>query len=569
MTRRVAVSGSVLAGFTALAVLCTLSVWVSPLARLPGEPGVGAFDPYNSAWWLNWTPFAVTHGLNPFTSNYLNYPTGMNMMWNNGMPVLGVLLWPITATGGAVLTDNVITTASFALSAFFAYFAIRRYIPARFAALVGGLIYGFSPYMFAQGAVHAQQIAYAMTIPLAFLLVDEALIRQRMRPWLLGLLIAALGIVQFFILEEYFLTELIAAAVLTLILALSRRDQIRLRLPYAVRAVGTAAIVVGAALAYPVVAVQLHGPARVVGNVRDPQVWVTDLLNLVVPTSTQLVAPHWATAVTQHFSGNLAEWDGYLGIGLLAVAAGTIARCWRQPVVRAAGVFAGLMTLLSLGPYLHVGGTQLPIPLPWWIPAHMRYIDNIQPNRLMVFAFLGLAFVVAFALSVAWRQRHGLMRAGVMAGLVVVPLTPQLPLPWQQVSVPAYFTSAAVREIPKNAVVYTVPCPCGYLPDALAWQMASGMRFKLIGAANAPGASAVGQDYLAEISLTLASHGRSFPPLSEAQRAAIVAEMRASHVSAVVLGPTPSPTAVADLTTLLGAAPEVQHGVDVWVLTPT
>ena len=241
---------------------------------------------------MNWTPFAITHGLNPFTSNYLNYPTGMNMMWNNGMPVLGVLLWPITATGGAVLTDNVITTASFALSAFFAYFAIRRYIPARFAALVGGLIYGFSPYMFAQGAVHAQQIAYAMTIPLAFLLVDEALIRQRMRPWLLGLLIAALGIVQFFILEEYFLTELLAAAVLTLILALSRRDQIRVRLPYAVRAVGTAAIVVGAALAYPVVAVQLHGPARVVGNVRDPQVWVTDLLNLVVPTSTQLVAPH-------------------------------------------------------------------------------------------------------------------------------------------------------------------------------------------------------------------------------------------------------------------------------------
>ena len=99
--------------------------------------------------------------------------------------------------------------------------------------------------------------------------------------------------------------------------------------------------------------------------------------------------------------------------------------------------------------------------------------------------------------------------------------------------------------------------------------MASGMRFKLIGAANAPGASAVGQDYLAEISLTLASYGRSFPPLSEAQRAAIVAEMRASHVSAVVLGPTPSPTAVADLTTLLGSAPEVQHGVDVWVLTPT
>src|SRR5438309_6257193 len=97
VTRRIAPPGSVLAGFTALAVLCTLSVWVSPLTRLPGEPGVGAFDPYNAAWWLNWTPFAISHGLDPFTSNYLNYPAGMNMMWNSWMPALGVLLWPVTA----------------------------------------------------------------------------------------------------------------------------------------------------------------------------------------------------------------------------------------------------------------------------------------------------------------------------------------------------------------------------------------------------------------------------------------------------------------------------------------
>src|SRR5438105_11021736 len=88
VTRRIALSGSVLAGFTALAVLCTLSLWASPLARLPTGPGSGAFDPFNAAWWLNWTPFAISHGLDPFTSNYLNYPSGMNMMWNSWMPAL-------------------------------------------------------------------------------------------------------------------------------------------------------------------------------------------------------------------------------------------------------------------------------------------------------------------------------------------------------------------------------------------------------------------------------------------------------------------------------------------------
>src|SRR5207245_2479898 len=125
------------------------------------------------------------------------------------------------------------------------------------AAAFGGLVYGFSPYMFAQVVPHVQMAAAAVSIPLMLLLVDEALVRQRMRPWKLGILIAAVSVAQFFVLEEYLVTEVIAILLLALVLAVSKPRLVRSHFRYAM----SAAVVAGAAtilvLAYPVVHVQL------------------------------------------------------------------------------------------------------------------------------------------------------------------------------------------------------------------------------------------------------------------------------------------------------------------------
>ena len=294
---------AVLLLFISLAALFKMAVWLSPLTHISAVTGAGQADPVAAMWFLRWTPFAIGHGTTPFTSDYLNYPRGLNLMWNTWMPAVGVLLWPFTALGGAAFTYNVVTTGSLAFSGFFAYLAIRRYVPNRIAAVFGGLIYGFSPYMVAQETPHAQMVAAAVALPLGLLLLDELLVQQRFRPWLLGSLIAIAGIFQFLVLEEYFVTELLAAALLTLILAVTRRNQIRRRARYALSAVATASVIVLAVLAYPVVAIQLRGPNRVFGLFHDPSMFVTDLLNLVVPTSTQLISPQWAVTTSQHFTG--------------------------------------------------------------------------------------------------------------------------------------------------------------------------------------------------------------------------------------------------------------------------
>jgi hypothetical protein len=551
----------VLLVFIAVAVLCKLGVWVSPLTRVSGVPG--QVDPFDAMWFLRWTPFAIGHGMSPLTSQYLNYPTGLNLMWNTWMPAIGMLVWPITALGGVVLADNVITTAGLALAAFFAFLALRRYVPNDVAAAIGGLLYGFSPYMAAQDASHAQMVAAAALLPVGLLLLDELLVRQRRDACALGVAIGVAGVLEFFILEEYFVTELIAAALLTAILAISCRHQLRARARYVLTSLAVAAVVVLAVLAYPI-AVQLRGPDRVGGVIHDPTVFVTDLANLVIPTSTQLIAPGWATSISQHFSGNVGEWNGYLGAGLLLVVAATVIARWRDLAVRSAIVFGTVMTILSLGPFLHVDGVQEAIHLPWWVMTKIPLLRDVQANRLMVYVYLAAALIVATAVAQLWQRRLRAVWVGLVAAVALVPLIPA-PIPAQSVSVPAYFTSSAVNEIPTGSAVLTIPCPCRYAPQGVAWQTAAAMRFKIVGGYFL-GPGAPGQGEMQRLASTLAGTATPQPPTA-AERAAFLDELGDSHIGAIVMAQVPHPAAAQEvLTSILGMPPRVTGGVAVWLL---
>ena len=542
-----------------------LPIWISPQARIANLSYVST-DPYGAVWFLTWTPFAITHGHTAFVTDYVNYPMGTNMMWQTWMPALAILLWPVTALGGAVLTDNLITTLGFALSAFFAFLAIRRYVRSDLAAALGGLLYGFSPYMVAQGQVHAQMVSAAMAIPLFLIGVDETLIRQRMRPWLLGILTAAALVFEFFVLEEYFLMEVFAAVLLAGILAVCYPRQVRARIGYALKVAGVALVVVVAAIAYPVIAVQLLGPDRVFEQLHDPNTYVTDLLNLIVPTSTQLLAPSVATDLSHAFTGNISELDGYLGVGLVLVFLIAAVAWWRKPVIRVSALFAVLTTLLSLGPHLHVGGHQLSFPLPYSAVVQVPLIRDIQANRLMVFVFLALAVLVGVVLSVLWRERRRPLLALIVTAMVFVPLIPHVPISWQPYPQPTFFSAAALEEIPRDSVVLTVPCLCPYANSVLAAQSSTNFRFKLIGG-YLPGPLSPGQDTLRNVARMLAGE-HPVAALDDTQRTSLLQELQDSHVTVIAMGPVPNQAqSAALLSDVLGIAPMVRGNTDLWFLS--
>jgi hypothetical protein len=553
-----------LLGFLTLAVLLLGSTWTSPTDRTLGA-GVG--DPGVFIWFLRWTPFAVGRHISPFYSDYLNHPDGVNLMWNTWVPLPGLLLSPLTLTFGPVLTLNVLLTLAYGLSSWSAYLAIRRYVPSHLAAAAGGLVYGFSFAMRVHS--HHPNLILVFLLPWLLVLVDEILVRQRRPPvWLgvgLGLLCAAQALVG----EELLAATVLAGALLTLALALSHPRAALRRAPRALAAFAVALLVAGALLAWPLKA-QLTGPARVRGDITAEARGASDLLALVTPHPLLAIDPLAANRLREGFTGSS---ETYLGVPLLLVVVAVAAARLGSALVRAAFAVLLALLVLSLGAELRIDGHPTGVRLPWAAVEPVPLIKNMVPARLSLLTSLFAGLLLAVALHGLWSLRRWWWRAlaVAVAAVVFASLAPAHQFSASPVvATPPFFTTAAVRSLPRDSVALLVPFPRKGRQDvAMVWQAQAGMWFKM------PGGYFVGPDpgggarhdappTTTAKALVRAQAGQA-PKLTPALRTAIAADFATWRVASVVLGPTPHRQVVAGfLTKLLGRPPEDVGGVQLW-----
>jgi len=553
------VSPIVAAVYVLLAIALTVGAWRAPSMRYIGEGP----DPIQQMWGIGWVPFAAAHGLNPLLSTAMNHPTGINLLWNETQAIFVAILWPITALFGAMFTYNLVMTLSLALASFFAFLVIRRWVPGVLAAAVGGALYGFSPYMSGQLLGHVNLVLAGVTPPLALMLLDEILVRRRRRPLTLGLLTALLAVVQFFIAQEVLLTETIVAVIVTVVLAVTHRPEVRERSGYALRCLRCAAVPAAVVLAYPVW-FQFFGANHVVNLVaiHGTDTYVTDPTNFVVPTVAQLFSPQAATSISSHFTGHAPEWDAYLGVPLILLLIVATARWWRVGVVRTAAIVAVVVAVLSLGPHLNIQGQAVSaVPLPWWIPAHLPVLNDIQPNRLMMYVDLAAAIVLAFSLRALWLARKRVALNAVVAVVVLLPLVPALPAPSTSLTAPSLFSSGRPAGIADGGVVLFEPYPGAAHPDAMFWQLTSGFRFSIVGGyiigLPAPGADAL-QRRIRTLSAT------STVTLSGSDRRALISALRALGVNTVITCPGAGHRLASLFTQLFGSPPTANGGFRIW-----
>jgi hypothetical protein len=155
----------------------------------------------------------------------------------------------------------------------------------------------------------------------------ESAIRDAHHPLRWGAVIGLLCAAEFFLTEEILALFVVAVGSAVIIAAvLFPRAAVQRALPLA-RALGIAVVVLLLLPALPL-AYQLFGPGRIVGPIQTPNTYVTDVLNLVVPTSATALAPPFTTAIVNQWSGFPIEADAYIGIPLLLVGLYTAVRCW-------------------------------------------------------------------------------------------------------------------------------------------------------------------------------------------------------------------------------------------------
>lgn len=617
--------------YLALAILLFGSTWQHPFTRVVGDGG----DALQFMWFLGWSSFALGHHLNPLFSDVINVPYGVNLMWNAAMPLPAAVLSPVTRALGPVLSYNLLITVGVALSAFTAFAALRRYVRHLSAALVGGLVYGFSPYEAAHALGHPH-VALAFIPPLFLLVLDDLLLRHRHHPMMMGAALGLLGAAQLLTGEELLATTALVVILTILVwsaLADGDRELPRfwrskpLRLFSFLRLQARPMLVAAAVfllLTAAPIAMQFLGPQRVGGQLQPRNEYVSDLLNLITPTSAQQFAPEWARQLSDNFAGAPAESTAYIGLPLLLLLAWISWRAFRPgavadqrqkvtvTVLRLAALGLVVCSLLSLGLTLHIAGHNTLIPsallgLPLlWVRKAFRgrlvfftvlltsiavavvpVLDNLLPARLMLFAFLAAALMVAITLdeimarglassflsfakpaSLDPRRKPitRIVAAGVV-GLALLPLLPRTAFPSAEVPLPDYFISDAVRQIPENSVVLVAPFARAGHGTAMLWQAEAGMRFRMpegyvfvpqhANLADPPASATLDE-------LTALELGQQ-PSMTASLRSALVADLDRWQVAAVVVGPMPYRERVVALyTELLGATPQVQGGVAVF-----
>ena len=170
-----------------LAVAWWHKAWEDPISTQIG--GAGDADEYS--WFFSWVPFAIGHGLNPLLSSFVNFPNGVNLMWNTSVLLPSFLLAPVTVALGAAFSYNLTLTLAPALTCAFAYLAFRRWT-GRLPALAGSVVLGFSPYVASQAVGHLAQVLIA-SAPLFLVLFDRLLVVQSAKPWREGLALGLLA----------------------------------------------------------------------------------------------------------------------------------------------------------------------------------------------------------------------------------------------------------------------------------------------------------------------------------------------------------------------------------------
>ena len=218
------------------------------------------------------------------------------------------------------------------LSATCAYSVLRRWRVWAPAAALGGMGYGFSPYMVSQALGHLD-LLFVPLPPLIVATLVKMLMGPR-HPLRCGSALAGLIVAQYSSPQEILaMTAIICAIGIISVTAYhyeKARDIIRLAWRPAALALAPAFGLVVAALAYPLW-YEFAGPAHYVGSAwPNGNPFYADVLDFVAPTPHQLLRAGLRSVGTRLSAIAGVEDGAYVGFAVLAIVVGLVWWCRRS-----------------------------------------------------------------------------------------------------------------------------------------------------------------------------------------------------------------------------------------------
>jgi hypothetical protein len=458
----------------ALAGLVTAGLWPDPAGR---AVSVNSGDQALFEWLLAYGAHAVTHGHDPFFTDLLNVPNGVNLAVNTSITVYAVVFAPLTFLLGPPVTFVVILTLNLAGTAYAWYWIFSRHLVGSApAAALGGLFCGFAPHMVAHANSHLNWTALWI-----FPLIVWRVLRLR-EPgrWLRnGLVLGLLVAVAFSLAAEaLFLTALACGLFLGVwALAATNRAAARAALPTFARGLAVTAAVAFALLAYPLW-MHFFGPQRFAGTGFDTRIHSEDVAAYGAFPSRSLAG---IAGLDTRLAENPTEENSFFGVPLLVLSVACLALLWRRgdpprrSALRALAITAGTFAVLSFGPRARWRGEITHIPLPYTLLQRLPVFDAALPNRLALVTAPIIGLLLAWTAAELAGPRRESRRLRIGWGVAVaVALLPLVPVPLrtaERAPVPHFITSGAWRRYVSDGGTLTPAAPTlDVLPDGQRWQ---------------------------------------------------------------------------------------------------
>jgi len=367
--------------------------------RLPASS-----DSASYAWGFWWVAHQVTHLGNPWFTHYLAAPVGVQLGFDTLMPLVGLLMTPVTLTFGPTVALNLLVVVVPGLLCYTMYRVARLWLPSQVGAIAAGAFFGLSTMITQQDWYHLNIAIGQLFLPMAL----EAAVRLRRRPdarraIILGLILGGVVLVN----QESAILALILSG-LALLPWLARHPFAK-RLKPAALASLVAAVVASPQLIVMAQQVLAGGASSRPGALaRWDVTYGAGLTTLFAPSPRVASAGLTSVAAFYHY-GHPDEGVPTFGVALAALAVLGTVLAWRRTSTRLLALLWAAAAALALGPRLIIGHrTYIPVEHMW----HGTRVSEIMPYTWLIqipglagfreadrFALLG---IVPAALLAGW-----------------------------------------------------------------------------------------------------------------------------------------------------------------------
>ena len=462
---------AVLAAFLAAGVVATWPLPSYITGRLPLTRDAAIY-----VWDLWWVAHQVIHLHNPWSTTYMAAPVGLQLAYHTLVPLLGVVMLPVTLAFGPSAAYNLLLIVLPGLSCYAMYRVARLWLPTRVGAIAAGAFFGLSGMLTFQDWYHIN-IAYgALFLPVTL----EAAVRLRRNPAIgqaviLGAVLAGCLLVNQ---ESAVMALILAALVLVPWLAGSGALKVALIRLRVLVAAGVAFAVLGSPQLVAMIQQTRSGGTTTVSAWLGYTTWVANAADLFAPSPRLVHDPGLAGLGHMYYWQTGLENLNTFGVVLSVLAVLGLIASWRR---RSAWLLALLWlaaTALALGPVLKVGRhTYIPLaqnwqgvrvslllPFTWFIRVPGLSIFR-EADRMALLGLVGAALLAGAAVD--WLARR---RAWPVIAVVAVLGILEAGWPGNPGGLPSMPTAQPALDRPiaadrSNSIVVDVPFGCYVVPE--------------------------------------------------------------------------------------------------------